>query len=167
MDFVIGSPVSSCCVDPSGRLLVSGHEDASCVLYDIRGQRFLQSFSVHSSDVRSVRLSPSSFYLLSASYDRTMVLTDLQGNLTNPLPSVEVASHMDKVITGRWHPHHCSFLTTSADKTSSVWTIPDIELGTSINTPSLLPVLIRHPVSGQYQIYNLAPPSLLLPYYQC
>ena len=126
MDFVAGSPVSSCCVDPTGRLLVSGHEDASCVLYDIRGQRFLQSFSVHSSDVRSVRLSPSSFYLLSASYDRTMVLTDLQGNLTNPLPSVEVASHMDKVITGRWHPHHCSFLTTSADKTSTVWTIPNI-----------------------------------------
>jgi len=125
LDLLSGSPVSSCCVDPSGRLLVSGHEDASCTLYDIRGHRFLQSFSVHSSDVRSVRLSPSSFYLLSTSYDRTVVLTDLQGNLTNPLPSLEVASHRDKVITGRWHPQQCSFLSTSADKTSTVWAIPD------------------------------------------
>ena len=123
---VSGSPVSSCCVDQSGRLLVSGHEDATCALFDIRGQRFLQTFSPHSSDVRSVRLSPSSFYLLSTSYDCTIVLTDLQGNLTNHLPSLVVASHQDKVITGRWHPHHCSFLSTSADKTSTVWTLPDI-----------------------------------------
>ena len=34
-----GSPVASCCVDPSGRLLVTGHEDASIVLHDIRGSR--------------------------------------------------------------------------------------------------------------------------------
>ena len=33
------SPVASCCVDPSGRLLVTGHEDASIVLHDIRGAR--------------------------------------------------------------------------------------------------------------------------------
>ena len=34
-----GSPVASCGVDPSGRLLVTGHEDASIVLHDIRGNR--------------------------------------------------------------------------------------------------------------------------------
>ena len=50
-----GSPVASCCVDPSGRLLVTGHEDASCILYDIRGGRTVQSFKTHTSDVRSVR----------------------------------------------------------------------------------------------------------------
>ena len=33
------SPVASCCVDPSGRLLVTGHEDSSVVLHDIRGGR--------------------------------------------------------------------------------------------------------------------------------
>lgn len=49
-----GSPVASVCVDPSGRLLVSGHEDASCVLYDIRGNRPIQCFKPHSSDIRWV-----------------------------------------------------------------------------------------------------------------
>lgn len=49
-----GSPVTAVCVDPSGRLLVSGHEDSSCVLYDIRGNRPIQCFKPHSSDIRYV-----------------------------------------------------------------------------------------------------------------
>ena len=122
----VGSPVASCCVDPSGRLLVTGHEDSSCILYDIRGGRSVQSFKVHTSDVRSVRFSPSAYYLLSASYDNNLVLTDLQGDLTGPLPSVVVASHTDKAITGRWHPTDFSFLSSSADKTSTLWALPPI-----------------------------------------
>lgn len=67
------------CVDPSGRLLVSGHEDSSCVLYDIRGGRNVQCFKPHSADVRSIRFSPSAYYLLTGGYDNKLVLTDLQG----------------------------------------------------------------------------------------
>ncbi|KAJ8925200.1 hypothetical protein NQ315_001386 [Exocentrus adspersus] len=121
-----GSPVASLCVDPSGRLLVSGHEDSSCVLYDIRGGRNVQCFKPHSSDVRSIRFSPSAYYLLSGGYDNKLVLTDLQGDLTLPLPSVVVAQHQDKVISGRWHPSEFSFLSTSADKTATLWALPPI-----------------------------------------
>ncbi|XP_056642117.1 WD repeat-containing protein 47 [Diorhabda carinulata] len=121
-----GSPVSTLCVDPSGRLLVSGHEDSSCVLYDIRGGRNVQCFKPHSADVRSIRFSPSAYYLLSAGYDNKLVLTDLQGDLTLPLPSVVVAQHQDKVISGRWHPAEFSFLSTSADKTSTLWALPPV-----------------------------------------
>lgn len=77
-----GSPVAALCVEPSGRLLVSGHEDATCVLYDVRGGRPLQSFKPHHSDVRSIRFSPSAYYLLTAGYDNMLVLTDLQGTST-------------------------------------------------------------------------------------
>lgn len=147
-----GSPVAAVCVDPSGRLLVSGHEDSSCVLYDIRGNRPIQCFKPHSSDIRlvygtwpshsidilffsksillsfcdsrSIRFSPSAYYLLTGGYDNKLVLTDLQGDLTMPLPSVVVAQHADKVISGRWHPTDFSFLSTSADKTATLWALP-------------------------------------------
>ncbi|CAG2121315.1 unnamed protein product, partial [Medioppia subpectinata] len=39
-----GSAVAAVCVDPSGKLLVSGHEDSNCMLYDIRGGRIIQTF---------------------------------------------------------------------------------------------------------------------------
>ncbi|XP_037904822.1 WD repeat-containing protein 47 isoform X2 [Hermetia illucens] len=121
-----GSPVAAVCVDPSGRLLVSGHEDSSCVLYDIRGNRPIQCFKPHSADIRSIRFSPSAYYLLTAGYDNKLVLTDLQGDLTLPLPSVVVAHHTDKVISGRWHPTDFSFLSTSADKTATLWALPPL-----------------------------------------
>ena len=50
----------------------------------------------------------------------------LQGDLTAPLPSVVIATHKDKVISGRWHPTDFSFLSTSADKTAMLWSLPPI-----------------------------------------
>lgn len=77
----VGSAVASVAVDPSGRLLATGQEDSSCMLYDIRGGRMVQSYHPHASDVRSVRFSPGAHYLLTGSYDMKIKVTDLQGNM--------------------------------------------------------------------------------------
>ncbi|NWZ77778.1 WDR47 protein, partial [Poecile atricapillus] len=116
------SAVASVAVDPSGRLLATGQEDSSCMLYDIRGGRMVQSYHPHASDVRSVRFSPGAHYLLTGSYDMKIKVTDLQGDLTKQLPLMVVGEHKDKVIQCRWHTQDLSFLSSSADRTVTLWT---------------------------------------------
>ncbi|XP_038125686.1 WD repeat-containing protein 47 [Cyprinodon tularosa] len=117
-----GSPVASVAVDPSGRLLATGQEDSACMLYDIRGGRIVQVYRPHTSDVRSVRFSPGARYLLTGSYDTKVMVSNLQGDLTKPLPQTVVGEHGDKVIQCRWHTQDLSFLSSSADRTVTLWT---------------------------------------------
>ncbi|XP_074525100.1 WD repeat-containing protein 47-like [Halichoeres trimaculatus] len=116
-----GSAVASVAVDPSGRLLATGQEDSTCMLYDIKGGRIVQSYRPHGSDIRSVRFSPGAHHLLTGSYDNKIIISDLQGDLTKPLPQTVAGEHWDKVIQCRWHPHDQTFLSSSADRTVVLW----------------------------------------------
>lgn len=89
--FHTGSAVASVAVDPSGRLLATGQEDSTCMLYDIRGGRIVQTYRPHSSDIRSVRFSPGAHHLLTGSYDNKIIINDLQGsnNLTKRAQLIE------------------------------------------------------------------------------
>ena len=78
IDFV-DSAVAGVAVDSSGQLLAAGYEDATCLLYDLRGKRVVQSYQPHASEIRSVRFSVHSYYLLTASYDKKVVMTSLSG----------------------------------------------------------------------------------------
>lgn len=120
-----GAPVCSVKIDPSGRLLASGHSDATCMLYDIRGCKIIQAYKPNTDEIRTVSFSPKSYYLLTGGYDGRIVLTDLQGDLTQPLPTCCVAENDDKIVQSRWHPSDFTFVTTSADKTATLWALPE------------------------------------------
>lgn len=114
-------------LDPTGRLLVSGHQDGSCMLYDVRAGRAIQIFHAHDAEIRSLGFSPNSYYLLTGSYDGRVKLTDLQGQLTLPLPGIDIADLEDKVIQVAWHPTDYNFVSTCADGSATLWTIPDFD----------------------------------------
>ncbi|UJR37530.1 hypothetical protein I4U23_030232 [Adineta vaga] len=129
------SAVAAVAVDCSGQLLAAGYEDAACLLYDLRGKRTVQSYQPHSNEIRSVRFSVNSYYLLTASYDKKVVMTSLSGDLTKPLVLSSVAAHTDKIIQARWHPNEMSFATTSADRTCVVWAPPLSALSALAQSP--------------------------------
>ena len=121
----LGLPVGAVRIDPTGRLLASGLQNGSCMLYDIRCGKIIQQFGAHKNEIRTLNFSPNSYYLLTASYDHTVKLMDLQGNLDQKLPSAQVAELPDKVVQAAWHPVDYNFVTTCANGTATLWAIPD------------------------------------------
>lgn len=146
--------MTSVCVDPSGRLLVSGHEDASCLLYDVVGGRVIQTFRPHGDEVRTVRFSNAAYYLLSGSYDKRYNLRSVRSSqwfqscdhrhARGPHRSADVSAggraqrqgysvqvsamaFAQTLVNGfhcRWHPQDFTFLSTSADRTAVLWSLP-------------------------------------------
>ena len=92
------------------------------MIYDITAGRTLQLFKPHTMDCRSVRFSPDNNFLLTGSYDTSIIMMDIRKDLETKTPPYSVvAHHGDKVIQCRWHPGLLAFLSSSADRTVSLW----------------------------------------------
>jgi WD40 repeat protein len=69
---------------------------------------------------RSVSFSPDGKYLVSASFDSTIKIFDVEREFS----SVGILEHNDRVVSVKWHPEVPLLISTSADKTARIW-IPE------------------------------------------
>ncbi len=69
--------VTSISVSPSGRTMVSGSVDKTCILWDIETEQAIHYLDNHNDQVNAVCFLPDGQFAVSCSYDKTCILWDL------------------------------------------------------------------------------------------
>ena len=92
--------------------LMIAHQDGSVTEWDQRTlTKPMSKLQLHSQECRSVEFDPSTRYLATTSFDKSVCIYDLSKR--QKLGSLE--NHEDKTVLGKWHPFFPLLLTTSAD----------------------------------------------------
>lgn len=123
------SVATSICVDNPGYSLAMGTDRAKIGIYDLRGGKTRVHYDCHNDEIRSVRFNPVfENLLLSSSYDGSVVITDVDGLLSEVDPNSSHLHHWkrltessNKLIQCRWHPNGDAFASTSVDKTCKIY----------------------------------------------
>ena len=103
--------------ETSPHILMVAHQDGSVTEWDQRSlSKPVSTLQLHAQECRSVEFDPSTRYLATTSFDKSVSIFDLSkrksvGRLEN---------HTDKTVLGKWHPFFPLLLTTSADCTVRV-----------------------------------------------
>jgi len=84
-------------------------------LWDITAGKLFGKFKHHNADCRSVEFSSDNKWLISASFDNSIGIVDMNHNQT-----FKIEPHDDKVVSAKWHPYLPILLSTGADRTARV-----------------------------------------------
>jgi WD40 repeat protein len=76
--FRSGSTVGSQAISPDGRYLVTGGDGGTCYLWDIPERRLVRRLEGHTKWVYGLAFHPSKPFLVTASYDQTVKVWDLE-----------------------------------------------------------------------------------------
>ncbi len=119
--------VNSVCFSPNGKLLASGSQDDTAIIWDVSSGELIYSLEGHSGDVTSVSFSPDGERLATGSKDDTIRIWDVSsGELVKTLKA-----HSEDVTSVSFNPDGTQIASASWDTTIIVW---DIKTGKSIRT---------------------------------
>ncbi|XP_012503952.1 PREDICTED: WD repeat-containing protein 47 [Propithecus coquereli] len=129
---------------PCGQLLATGSNDKYVKVLPFNAETCNATgpdleFSMHDGTIRDLAFmegpeSGGAILISAGAGDCNIYTTDCQrgqglhalsghtGDLTKQLPIMVVGEHKDKVIQCRWHTQDLSFLSSSADRTVTLWT---------------------------------------------
>lgn len=121
------------------REIVCGFNNGFIAIIDLIGGRMVANNQIHQHEIRCVdTLGP---FILSSSFDNSICISIVSMDKA-PFDSQSGASvsiqilhsrkgtdtdHSDKTLCSKWHPSLPYFVTSSADKTAMLWTIPGLK----------------------------------------
>jgi WD40 repeat protein len=113
-------PVQSLAVCPqSDATVVTGHEDGNCCVWDLKTSKLLWMLRTHETQCRSVAYSNYGRYILSASFDGSLAVSD--GDIWERRVVTRLRGHSGKVLRAQWHPTNNIFVSSSTDCTVKLW----------------------------------------------
>jgi len=121
--------VAGCRFTPNGRTLMSWSHDGTVRLWEVVRGRLSQTFSGHTDRVISAAISPDGSWAISGSRDGVLKLWDLDAEC-------EAGSlHVDREIKSCFFLLHGeTFATIQADGCLRLYSVPDMELETELET---------------------------------
>ena len=96
--------------------LACSTSSGNCYSLSLKSSSIIKEWRPHSDECRSIRYSPNGGWILSSSYDGSVVLSD-----ASSYQCCVVTRFSNKVIQSRWNTTGDLFACTSADKTVSFW----------------------------------------------
>jgi WD40 repeat protein len=105
------------CYNKNNNVLIAvGHYDGKITIWNYEG-KLIKEIKKSNNEIRNINFSPDGNYLLSAGFDGTIKLFDVNANFD----FCGKLEHDDKVVSAKWHPDLPFILSTSADRTARLW----------------------------------------------
>ncbi|MBX3420444.1 MAG: hypothetical protein KF752_02695 [Pirellulaceae bacterium] len=141
--------ITSLRLSPDGQRLVVGAgqvgASGTVTLVGLSERKVLKTFADHADAVYCAALSPDGRWLASGSYDRTVVVRDMQSEQI----VARLTGHNGAIYDLDFHPSSQHLATASADQTVKLWSIPSGQRLDTLGQPEGEMRCVRFAPNGQ------------------
>ncbi|WP_340614320.1 WD40 repeat domain-containing protein [Xenorhabdus thailandensis] len=108
--------VNQCAFSPCGTKLISASSDHSARIWQLPEMKLQQVINIHKDDVSKAAFSPSGNYIATCSYDCTLAVSDLAGNLIS-----RMVGHENLIESFDWSQDSLTLTSVGMDGTIRTW----------------------------------------------